>query len=155
MAASAHSNPEREQRSVSRAKSRRGGVYTENLAGSLMVEALGAFRAICDARLISRAFDPLPQVTTFAILLACSPIFLYAQEASASLTGVLQDPTGTALVGGSVNLEDEGGGSRQETQVDERGVFVFSGLRAGKYTLSMRRLGFYAFGKSTWPISAV
>ena len=107
------------------------------------MKAVGAFRAIYGVRLIGRVFDPLSRVTTFAILLAWSPIFLYAQEASASLTGVLQDPTGTALIGGSVSLEYEGSGSRQESQVDERGAFGFSGLRAGKYTLSMRRLGFY------------
>lgn len=76
------------------------------------------------------------------IFLACSPIFLSAQD-TASLTGVLQDPTGAALVGGSVILESESSVIRQEIQVDERGMFRFSGLRYGKYTLSMRRLGFY------------
>ena len=76
----------------------------------------------------------------FPILLTCAPAFLSAQE-TASITGALQDPTGAPLAGSSVLLED--GRIRQEIQTDERGIFRFSGLRAGKYTVSVRRLGFY------------
>jgi hypothetical protein len=76
----------------------------------------------------------------FPVLLTCAPAFLSAQE-TASITGALQDPTGAPLVGSSVLLED--GRIRQEIQADERGIFRFSGLRAGKYTLSIHRPGFY------------
>jgi len=107
------------------------------------VEALGAFRAIHRARLIGWAVDPLPRVAGLAILLACSPLSLHPQGETASLTGVVQDPSG-AVIGGnsSVVLEPAGGGVRRETQSDERGVFRFSGLWAGPYTLSIRVPGF-------------
>jgi hypothetical protein len=84
-------------------------------------------------------------VAGFAILLACSPLPLCAQEGTASLTGsvlLAQVNGGEAIPGGSVTLESVAGGARQETKSDERGVFRFSGLRTGKYLLSLRALGF-------------
>lgn len=106
------------------------------------METLSAFRAICRARFIGWAFNPLPKVVGFAILLACLPLFLHAQEEPASLTGVVQDPIGAVIGNSSVILEPAVGGVRQETRSDERGSFRFSGLPAGTYTLSIRALGF-------------
>jgi len=80
------------------------------------------------------------RVAALAILLTA---FANAQELTASLMGALQDPSGAALAGASVILESEGGGNRQEIQADERGIFRFLELKASKYTLSIRRLGFY------------
>lgn len=86
----------------------------------------------------------LTRVAGLAILLACSPLFLRAQEGTANLTGILQTPEGAALLGASVTLESESGGIRKVIQVDERGIFRFPGLPPGKYALTMRRLGFYS-----------
>jgi carboxypeptidase family protein len=74
---------------------------------------------------------------------ACSPFSLLAQDGTASLSGVVQDPTGAAIGGnGSVVLEAAGSGVRQVTQPDQRGSFRFSGLNTGTYTLSVRVPGF-------------
>ena len=57
---------------------------------------------------------------------ACSPLFLFAQDVTASLSGVVQDPTGAAIGrNGSVMLEAAGSGVRQMTQPDQRGSFRF------------------------------
>src|ERR1700730_5139253 len=104
---------------------------------------MSAFWAICRARLMGWAFDPLPRVAAFATLLACSSPSLHAQDGTASVAGMWQDPNGAALVGVYVILESAVGAADQ-TKADEQGGFHFSGLRAGSYTLSIRALGFDA-----------
>jgi|SRR5579862_9256157 hypothetical protein len=84
----------------------------------------------------------LSRVAGVAIFFACAPLLLHAQEAPASLTGSLQYGDGAALEGGSAILESPAGAAYQ-AKVDEQGAFRFSGLRAGKYTLSLQRLAFY------------
>lgn len=82
-----------------------------------------------------------------ATLITCLPWSLLAQDGTASLSGVLQDPTGAAIGGywnaigeyaASVTLEAAGGGFRQMTHPDQQGRFHFSGLPAGTYTVSTR-----------------
>jgi hypothetical protein len=79
--------------------------------------------------------------------MTCSPFPLLAQEGTASLSGVLQDPTGAAIggywnaIGGyaaTVTLEGAGGGFRRVDHPDQEGRFHFSGLPAGTYTISVR-----------------
>jgi|SRR5579863_2558181 len=81
------------------------------------------------------------KVPGFAIFVAFSPLLSCAQEATASLTGAVQDPTGVGVWGGPVILES-GGVAVGQTKTDEQGVFRFSGLTAGKYTLSILARGF-------------
>ena len=82
-----------------------------------------------------------------ATWMTCSPFPLLAQDRTASLSGVLQDPTGAAIggywnaIGGyaaTVTLEAAWGGFRQVTHPDQQGSFHFSGLPAGTYTVSTR-----------------
>jgi Carboxypeptidase regulatory-like domain len=82
-----------------------------------------------------------------AAWMVCSSFLLLAQDRTASLSGVLQDPTGAAIGGywnaigeyaASVTLEAAEGGLRQVTHPDRQGRFHFSGLPAGTYTVSTR-----------------
>jgi hypothetical protein len=78
-----------------------------------------------------------------AIWILCSPFPLLAQDKTASLSGVLQDPTGVAIGGyASVTLDSAEDGLRRTIHPDEQGNFHFSGLTAGRYTLSTQVLGF-------------
>jgi len=70
----------------------------------------------------------LPRVAGLATLLACSPLFLRAQEGTASLACILQTREGAALLGGSVLLE---------------GDFEFESLRPGRYSVNAGQLGFF------------
>lgn len=71
------------------------------------------------------------------ILLPCS---LPAQEAAASLTGGLTDVTGAYITNAPVELDS---GTRQyQARTSTSGIYRFSNLPAGEYTLTFRVIGF-------------
>ena len=73
-------------------------------------------------------------------LLLLAPCALVAQEASASLTGGLTDVTGAYIAGAPVQLDS--GTKHYQTRTNEVGVYRFSNLLAGDYTLTFRVVGF-------------
>jgi hypothetical protein len=83
------------------------------------------------------AFDPHLKVAACALLLACSPIFLFAQKETASLTGSLQDTDGKPLSDGVITLESPASGIRQASYLNQQGIYRFSELPAGAYILTI------------------
>jgi hypothetical protein len=84
-------------------------------------------------------------VALLALLGASSPsktFALPAQARSASLSGVLQDPTGRRLPHVPVVLIDTGTGSKIQQESDDSGRFIFSEVPAGEYRLEVQRSGF-------------
>jgi hypothetical protein len=73
-------------------------------------------------------------------ILLLAPCFLPAQEVSASLTGGLTDVTGAYIAGAPVELDS--GIKQYQTRTNEVGVYRFSNLLAGDYTLTFRVIGF-------------
>jgi hypothetical protein len=74
----------------------------------------------------------------FAILLL--PFSAPAQEATASLTGTVVDRTGAYIPHADVELDS--GTNKYKIQADDTGVFQFSNLPAGEYTLTILVRGF-------------
>jgi hypothetical protein len=73
-------------------------------------------------------------------ILLLAPCVLPAQEVSASLTGGLTDVTGAYIAGAPVQLDS--GIKQYQTRTNEAGVYRFSSLLAGDYTLTFRVVGF-------------
>ena len=81
---------------------------------------------------------------SLALLLFCSP-FLYGQIRSATVTGTVTDPSGGAVVGAEVVLENNETNVESKTKSTDAGEFALPYLQQGKYTLSVTMQGFNAY----------
>ncbi len=73
--------------------------------------------------------------------LAMAPIALAADQASANWKGILSDSNGKPIAQAEVELREVGSDRRRQANTDARGVFVFTDLPAGEYSVSLRWKG--------------
>ena len=76
--------------------------------------------------------------------LALTPIDLAAQSGSGVISDIVQDASGGALPGATVEVVNDATGVRTATVSNEEGVYRSSGLVPGSYTLDATRSGFAA-----------
>jgi hypothetical protein len=87
----------------------------------------------------------LRHLSLAALLLAAALIVVQgalAQEVSASITGVVSDPTGASIVGASVTARDLGRGSAWPTTTNQEGIYFFPTVPPGNYELRVEAKGF-------------
>ena len=73
---------------------------------------------------------------------SCRPRAAAAQSSyTAQLSGVVSDSSGGVIPGAKVTLTDEGTGVASTLNTDERGIFVFTGIRPSTYTISVSAPG--------------
>lgn len=77
--------------------------------------------------------------TALVCLIACS---LWAQAIFATLTGVVTDPSGAAVVSAKVTLRDAASGSTRDTETDSSGYYTFASVPVGTYVLTITAAGF-------------
>jgi TonB family protein len=152
----------------------RHGVAPHDYATSLVdvVRAIGSARresagalAMADSSslefrvraVLDRAIDrrPLTPRATFAVALAAAAILaplatvnLRAQPAGATITGVVQDPSGGVVPNCRVTARNLDGGNVEVSKADAAGQYRFTGIPAGHYALEFSAPGF-ALGKAT------
>ena len=79
----------------------------------------------------------------FLLIFAVAPSALQAQTATAGLvSGVVTDPSGAAVPGATVTLEQHGTGLKQTTQSDGTGRYAFPAVDPSDYTLRFTAQGF-------------
>lgn len=81
----------------------------------------------------------------FVLALLISSTGLSAQVTTATLYGVVIDPTGAVLPGTSVTVTNQGTNLSREIVTDERGEFAIPALPAGRYTLKIELPGFKTY----------
>src|SRR5579859_5500252 len=86
-------------------------------------------------------------IVALALSLACAG----AQTPSASLHGVVTDPSGAVVPGALVQVRGPGGEQRSST--DQSGRYVFSSLRPGKYLVRVIVKGFSVSQKPNFDIA--
>jgi hypothetical protein len=86
----------------------------------------------------TRSISPSSLVIALTFSLAC--VVTYGQ-ARGTLRGLITDELGAAIVGASVTLTDSAG-TQKKTATNSEGVYSFSGLTPGKYTVSAVATGF-------------
>lgn len=79
-----------------------------------------------------------PAVILILVLISTSA---FGQSRGGSLRGLITDELGAAIVGASVTLTDAQG-SQKKTTTNAEGVYIFTGLAPGKYSLSAIATGF-------------
>ena len=67
---------------------------------------------------------------------------LFAQIVTSSISGAVQDSSGLAIAAAEVSLTQAATGLARRTSTDIAGTFVFPGLEAGQYSLSISKQGF-------------
>src|SRR5580700_4240103 len=84
--------------------------------------------------------------TTFAALLAVAS--LDGQGLTSQISGVVQDPSQSAIAGAVVTLKNTGMASARTATTDASGTFVFPDLLAGTYSVAVTAPGFKAYQES-------
>jgi len=77
-----------------------------------------------------------------AVLLLLISAYSSAQTDQGAITGVVQDSTGAVISNAQVTATDIDTGLALETRSNNSGVFVFSPLKIGNYTVSASSTGF-------------
>ncbi|HEY6849879.1 MAG TPA: carboxypeptidase-like regulatory domain-containing protein [Terracidiphilus sp.] len=67
---------------------------------------------------------------------------MQAQVGSASLSGVVQDPTGAIVSNAKVTLQNTASGAVRSSQSNSSGAFTFSAVSSGDYKLTVQETGF-------------
>src|SRR5271156_1578930 len=78
-------------------------------------------------------------LTSFCMLLAPS---VFGQVDEGSVTGLVQDATGAVVPNAKVTLLNTDQGLTQTTNTDSSGVYTFSPVRIGNYSVSATAPGF-------------
>src|ERR1700758_2048406 len=84
-------------------------------------------------------------IAAVALLLAliASPGPLAAQNIiTGGLTGTVTDPSGAVLPNAMVNLKNAATGETNSATTNDSGIYVFSFLKPGEYTLAVEQSGF-------------
>jgi len=83
-------------------------------------------------------------VLTVAVLLT-SAVATWAQTSTSSITGVVTDSTGAVVSGAKVQAKNEATGVAYDAATSSAGVYNFSSLTPGPYTIAVSQTGFQTF----------
>ncbi|MGH9966679.1 MAG: carboxypeptidase regulatory-like domain-containing protein [Pyrinomonadaceae bacterium] len=91
---------------------------------------------------------------TFAFLMIFASLVneVPAQRPAALLRGHVSDQNGALVVGATVSLRDASGAEKTVT-TNREGLYVFSGIAPGKYTLSAKAPGFAPYERTDFEVS--
>ncbi|HJP91980.1 MAG TPA: TonB-dependent receptor [Pyrinomonadaceae bacterium] len=88
-----------------------------------------------------KSIQNLSSKTFSAILIVLMAATLIAAQSRGTLRGLITDELGAAIVGASVTLTDASG-AQKKTTTNGEGVYTFTGLAPGKYSLQAVATGF-------------
>src|SRR6266480_5134049 len=79
------------------------------------------------------------------LIIAVAVSAAFGQQNRGSLRGLVKDELGASIVGASVTITDAGGQAKTTVSSNE-GIYLFSGLAPGKYTVRASAKGFAVSG---------
>ena len=89
-----------------------------------------------------------------AVLLLLTPAYSSAQTDQGAITGVVQDSSGAVISNAQVTAKNIDTGLALETKSNNSGVFVFSPLKIGNYTVSATSTGFQTVSRENLHLDA-
>jgi len=87
------------------------------------------------------------------LVLVASPDLLAQSTGSATLRGTVKDPQGAVIGGASVALINEATKDERKVQTNDVGIYVFSSVNPGSYTVKVESPGFKTAEKSRIALS--
>src|SRR5262249_28117797 len=87
-----------------------------------------------------KRLSSVPGALMLLLMLANLPML--AQSTVGSLSGLISDPNGAALVGAKVTLKNPATNAEFRTNTNAQGTFVFPQLVPGRYSASVEATGF-------------
>jgi len=82
-------------------------------------------------------------VVALSCLFALTPSALFSQSASTgTVAGTVTDPSGAAVVGASVTLENPTTGATRTATTNDAGRFIFANVEPGTYNTTINKTGF-------------
>jgi len=69
----------------------------------------------------------------------------FSQNISGVVTGTVKDPAGSVIPGAKVTLTNQATGAAQSLDSNEAGLFVFSSVLPGTYTVEVSASGFSTY----------
>src|SRR5947209_2424494 len=94
------------------------------------------------ASILSLCSKRAGQIVSIAILPLCLAVTLTAQINTATVGGTITDPSGAAVGGATVVVENSATGVRREVQTNDAGVFSVPQLQPGGYQVTVTKEGF-------------
>src|SRR5437763_413401 len=87
-------------------------------------------------------FRRVPLLITLLVAFFAFTLSAFAQTESASLTGLISDPQGRPVPGVAVKVTNQDTNVSVSQTTNDTGLYVISGLRPGRYRLSVTKDGF-------------
>src|SRR5262249_50740470 len=97
---------------------------------------------------------PLRILAGAFILLAAASLAMAQVSGSAALRGTVKDPTGAVVVKATVTLTNRDTKYERKTQTSDVGLFAFTALDPGNYTLKVESKGFKTYEEQNVAIAA-
>src|SRR5256714_9042164 len=88
------------------------------------------------------------ELSTATLLAVLACFTLFAQSDLSTITGVIKDPSGSAVPGARVNVRNEATGVERQTVSADSGTFTVTNLPSGFYTVTVEGQGFKKFQTS-------
>src|SRR5579875_121921 len=107
-------------------------------------EVFGGIRSMILSvrRFAQRARNPRIAITMLLASVAVLPAAMHAQVGTATVSGTIQDATGSIIAGAAVTLKNDANGDARTQKSDGSGFFSFQNLPASTYDLSVSASGF-------------
>jgi Carboxypeptidase regulatory-like domain/TonB-dependent Receptor Plug Domain len=81
-------------------------------------------------------------VSSFIVIVSCLTSSLYAQSATAALSGTIVDEQGAVISGANVTVMNQATGLKRQTVSDSEGYFAFTQLPPTTYKITVGHAGF-------------
>ena len=87
-------------------------------------------------------------ICTLLVLVAASASIATAQTGTSNITGTVRDTTGAVVPGATVTATNEATGVKSNQTTTDSGVYAFSALPVGNYTITVEKQGFKTLQKT-------
>src|SRR5215475_12848413 len=93
-------------------------------------------------------FQRTRSISLSGIFLLLSVSVVFAQTGTSNISGTVRDTNGASVPGASVTAKNDATGVTSTQVTTDAGVFAFSSLPVGKYTITIEKAGFKTLQKT-------